>query len=191
MPEKSTKAVRRPAELRPLRRLLPNGTPTPPRTIPTVPLPTLSLPIGDDPVLEVNVFDRPVREGNGVIWTVASRPERQLKKNIKIILKSSGHESGVGRLSSLNGLYRHWASFAVSGGPRLCSIRVPIPWAVLDALASHTHFSRYYALPREPGPHPAFIGNPVIFNDEENPYEFEVWEDPAYLDARLARIRNQ
>ncbi|KAH9910873.1 uncharacterized protein B0H18DRAFT_962735 [Fomitopsis serialis] len=180
-----------PLEHRQLRRLLPNGVPTP-RTILITPLPILSLPVGGEPILEVEVFDQPARgDGRGAVWVVASRPERQLTKNTKIILKAAGHVSGVGRLSSLNGLYRHWASFAISGGPRLCSLRVPIPWAVLGALESHTHSSRYHALPEEPDPHPAFIGNPMIAMDGENPYEFDVWEDPAHLDARLARIRNQ
>ena len=154
-------------------------------------LPPLCLSAHDDEVVEVKVLDRPVRgEKRGMVWIVESRPPRQLANGQKIVLRTSEEVSGVGRLSTLDGLYRHWASFVIAGGPpsRPCSLRVPIPWSSLSALESHAHTKHYSSLPKLPSPHPAFLNNPLITSDKESPYEFEVLEDEATLDSRLARI---
>lgn len=158
---------------------------------PSFHLPALGLSAHDDEVVEVRVLDRPVRgEKRGMVWIVDSQPAKQLANGQKIVLRTSEEMSGVGRLSNLDGMYRHWASFVITGGPpsRPCSLRVPIPWSSLSALESHAHTKHYASLPKLPSPHPAFLSNPLIASDEESPYEFEVWEDEAMLDSRLARI---
>ncbi|TFY53816.1 hypothetical protein EVJ58_g9231 [Rhodofomes roseus] len=161
-----------------------------PQNPPSFPLPRLCLKDMDDDVIEVQVFDRPTTGRRGMVWAVAARPEKQLSANQYIVLKTSTRTSGVGRLSTLNGLFRHWAQFVVAGGPTPCSLRVPIPWVCLSPIECHTHSTRYLTLPKTPAPHPAFLSNPLIAKDDENPYEFEVWEDSAVLDLRLARIYN-
>jgi len=124
-----------------------------------------------------------------MVWVTATRPKRQLSRTLKISLKTSQQVSGVGRLSALTALCRHWVSFSIMGSLSPCSLRVPIPWASLEPLECHIHATRYLSLATEPAPHPDFAGNPLISNDTESPYEFEVWEDPSGLDVRLARIR--
>jgi len=128
-------------------------------------------------------------EGKGLTWVVKSRPAKQLGKRQHIVLQSDSKRSGVGRLTSVVEMRRHWVLFTVSGGPYPCNVRVPVPWAALDDLESFTHAKLYFTLPTLPRPHAEFERIPLFTNDEENPYEFELGEGRA-LDAerRYARI---
>ncbi|TFY67455.1 hypothetical protein EVJ58_g1601 [Rhodofomes roseus] len=129
-------------------------------------------------------------EGKGLTWIVQSRPEIQLGKRQHVVLKTNAQRSGVGRLTSVADLRRHWVIFTVSGAPHSCNLRVPIPWAALDDLEGFTHSKFYFTLPALPRPHAEF-SSPIFTSDEENPYEFELGERAESRSERLiARITN-
>ncbi|KAH9835159.1 uncharacterized protein C8Q71DRAFT_106740 [Rhodofomes roseus] len=159
-------------------------------------LPRLTLQCDAHVVVLVYVEEMPVTgEGKAnLTWVVKTRPIKQLGKRQHLTLEIDSQRSGVGKLTSVVELRRHWILFTVSGGPFLCNLRVPVPWAALDDLESFTHSKLYFTLPVLPRPHEEFRRNPLFTNDEENPYAFEPPErgaselEPA---VRLARITCQ
>ncbi|TFY52701.1 hypothetical protein EVJ58_g9866 [Rhodofomes roseus] len=150
------------------------------------PLVILHLPATTDPVIHVKVQLKPSRDHqNNKAWIVASRPSSQLAVSARIVLHTNSESSGIGRLASINGFYRHWISFAIQGGEEWCSLRVPVPWTKLGPEAYHTHSSAYTTLPERPTPHPDFIGDPYITRAATSPYEFDFDEEVATTPIRL------
>ncbi|KAH9935768.1 uncharacterized protein B0H18DRAFT_422877 [Fomitopsis serialis] len=161
---------------------------------PTIPLPTFHATPSpsDSPVHDVTVLPLPtMEERSGLTWVVDTRPRRQLESLCYIRLRVGTLSTGVGRLGQVVMLRRHWVTFAVSDAPAYCTLRVPIPWAKLNDLASVAHTSHFFDLPKLPRPHPSFRDIPHFENDEENPYEFEIWDDEIPdIESRLERIKN-
>ena len=141
----------------------------------------------------MRVQPQPVlEERNGLTWVVDERPSIQLGKGQHILLETDEQQSGIGRLEQrVVALKRHWIVFAISGAPNASYLRVPTPWAALDALEGLTHSRHYFSLPALPCPHPAFRSIPAFADEKVNPYEFDVWdEDIPELERRLCRIGN-
>ncbi|KAH9831199.1 uncharacterized protein C8Q71DRAFT_861934 [Rhodofomes roseus] len=149
-----------------------------PQNPPSFPLPRLCLKDIDDDVIEVQVFDRPTTGRRGMVWAVAARPEKQLSANQYIVLKTSTRTSGA--LGAVRRRGRPDAVQPARPGP----VGVPQPNRMPYPLDALPHAAE------DPAPHPSFLSSPLIAKDDENPYEFEVWEDSAVLDLRLARIYN-
>ncbi|KAH9918112.1 uncharacterized protein B0H18DRAFT_958033 [Fomitopsis serialis] len=162
--------------------------PTPPIT----PLPQLIIPLSHLPIIDVEVTEQPtMEERNGLTWIVKDRPLKQLAKQQLIRLCTDSQRSGVGRLSQIVTLRRHWITFAISGARSYCTLRVPVPWVALDNIEGRSHASTYATLPNLPRPHPSFRHLPSFRNDGENPYEFDIEEEELEeLDRRLRRIAN-
>ena len=124
------------------------------------------------PVLDVYVFPEPVRsDEEQTVWAVAVRPETFLRRGQNIALKTSRQTSGIGRLSSLKEMFRHWVSFGITGSGGKCCLHVPIPWVSLSDIECLVHTRHYSTLPALPPPHPDF-DNPLITGSDESPYEF-------------------
>ncbi|KAH9914295.1 uncharacterized protein B0H18DRAFT_959930 [Fomitopsis serialis] len=162
-----------------------------PIPIPT-PLPQLTLQHSNLPVTEVDVNEQPtMEERSGLTWIVKDRPHRQLAKQQLVRLQTESQRSGVGRLSRVVTLRRHWITFEITGARPKCTLRVPVPWVALDNLEGMTHASNYATLPSLPRPHPDFRHLPPFRNDKVNPYEFEIPEiELKQLNRRLRRITN-
>ncbi|KAI0733080.1 hypothetical protein C8Q72DRAFT_792727 [Fomitopsis betulina] len=144
-------------------------------------------------IVTVRVQPQPaLEERNGLTWVVDARPSNQLGKGQYILLETNDQQSGIGRLEQrVVGLKRHWIVFAISGAPNASYLRVPTPWAALDALEGLTHSRHYFSLPALPCPHPSFRSIPAFADEKVNPYEFDVWdEDIPELERRLYRIGN-
>ncbi|KAH9917470.1 uncharacterized protein B0H18DRAFT_1123561 [Fomitopsis serialis] len=158
-----------------------------------VPLPTLHATT-DDPLSEVThvkVQPRPVWGGRGYTWIVDQHPAQQLGTGTLISIENESGKSGTGRLSSASDLRRHWVTFIVAGASPPCNLRVPIPWATLGALESYTHTTHYTSLADLPLPHPSFFNNPAFAAENDNPYEFDLWDaDTESLEERISLIRN-
>lgn len=160
-----------------------------------IPLPRLSIANTAEiqNIVTVRVQAQPVlEERNGLTWVVDARPSNQLGKGQHILLETDEQQSGIGRLEQrVVALKRHWIVFAISGAPNASYLRVPTPWAALDALEGLAHSRHYFALPALPCPHPAFRSIPAFADEKVNPYEFDVWdEDIPELERRLCRIGN-
>ncbi|KAH9837265.1 uncharacterized protein C8Q71DRAFT_723553 [Rhodofomes roseus] len=161
---------------------------------PPYPLPSLDLPPTDEPTIIIKVLPHPIIGrgiGRGLTWTADERPAEQLKKGKSIKLCTTTQTSGLGRLSAISDLRRHWVTFAVAGAAQPCNLRVPIPWAALGDLEGFTHQYHYFSLPSLPPPHHTFTNRPAFQNDSENPYEFDIEEDEIpSLANRIANIIN-
>ena len=160
-----------------------------------IPLPRLSIENTAEVqnIVTVRVLPQPtLEERNGLTWVVDKRPSTQLGKGQHILLETDDQQSGIGRLEQrVVALKRHWIVFAISGAPHASYLRVPTPWAALDALEGLSHSRHYFALPALPCPHPAFRRIPAFADEKVNPYEFDVWdEDIPELERRLSRISN-
>ncbi|KAH9929356.1 uncharacterized protein B0H18DRAFT_1117401 [Fomitopsis serialis] len=130
-----------------------------------------------------------MEERVGLTWIIDTRPKRQLGTSALIRLHTNTQGSGTGRLAQIVTLRKHWATFSIIGSQTTCNLRVPIPWAQLDALQSHAHTTHYTSLPALPRPHHSFLHLPPFLSDSENPYEFEVWDDGEEESAQLSLTR--
>ncbi|KAH9835831.1 uncharacterized protein C8Q71DRAFT_870101 [Rhodofomes roseus] len=164
--------------------------PPPPEPITLPPLPPLSLPQEDLPTVAVKVLPYPaIKHERGQTWIADERPSAQLQKGSRITICTDAQTSGIGRLSGITDLRRHWVTFAIVGTPQQNNLRVPIPWAALDGLESFTHQKHYFVLPSDPPPHRSYADIAVFCDDNENPYEFDIDEDdvPGFS-RRIANI---
>ena len=129
-------------------------TPTiPPRASPIIPLPTLLLPNQDGNVVEIAVLAKPViGEGRGLTWIVDERPGKQIGTGEQIRLRVGERRTGVGRMTTIIGMRKHWITWTISGGVNQCAIRVPTPWAALTGTEGAAHTRVYRSLPDIP-PH--------------------------------------
>ncbi|KZT65941.1 hypothetical protein DAEQUDRAFT_490610 [Daedalea quercina L-15889] len=148
-------------------------------------------------IIQATVLARPrYGRGRGLTWTVNEAPEEPLQKGRYVILRTETEATGIGRISVVTDLRRHWVTFAIAGATLPCNIRVPIPWAVLDNLESYTHRTYYFNLPPDPRPHEALRHDPKFDKEDHvNPYYTEDTEDEAgaeceEMEERVARITN-
>ena len=140
--------------------------------------------------LSITVRPRPAFEGGkGLTWVVEERPEGQVGTGQLIKLRRGEEETGIGQANTIVDLRRHWVTWEIKGGQTSCRLRVPIPWARLNGIEGVAHTSHYKTLPNTPPPHPAFAENPMITNEEDSPYEFDVTEKQTEtLTRRLREI---
>ena len=125
-------------------------------------------------VIAVIVHHTPENNGEGfLVWLVDERPAQQLRKGVAVRLSISANTNGVGRLSAISGMSKHWVSFKVSGSHDTCRLRVPVPWVALTAIEGHAHTCHYRALAALPAPHRTFSIDPIIALSDDSPYEFE------------------
>ncbi|KAH9832458.1 uncharacterized protein C8Q71DRAFT_860855 [Rhodofomes roseus] len=161
---------------------------------PYIPLPKFSeldnLPAST--ITQVKIAPKPIfGGGRGLTWVADERPASQLKKGSLISLSTASETSGIGKLSAISDLRRHWVTFTVTGADLPCNLRVPIPWSSLDDLESFTHQRNYFDLNNSPPPHTSFHHIPAFNNEEENPYEFEITDNEIdSLEDRIAQITN-
>ncbi|KAH9838322.1 uncharacterized protein C8Q71DRAFT_856286 [Rhodofomes roseus] len=157
-------------------------------------LPSLSLPPTNNTAINVKVLPLPIVGkglGRGLTWTVDERPTEQLRKGISVKLFTDVQTSGIGRLSVVSDLRRHWVTFIVVGAAQPCNLRVPIPWATLEDLESYTHQRHYFSLAILPPPHHSFTNRSAFLNADDNPYEFDIEEtDLPSFSTRLETITN-
>ncbi|KAH9839018.1 uncharacterized protein C8Q71DRAFT_722058 [Rhodofomes roseus] len=192
-PTRSKKQPQKRAAITPKKRTSRAKPPPPPTPVTLPPLPPLSIPPEDLPVVDVKVLPYPTtRYERGPTWIADERPTAQLHKGSRITLRTDAQSSGIGRLSAISDLRRHWVTFSIIGAQQQCNLRVPIPWVILDGLESFTHQEHYLSLPNDPPPHRSFIDIPAFRNNEDNPYEFDVNdEDIPAFSKRLANIANK
>ncbi|KAH9838425.1 uncharacterized protein C8Q71DRAFT_722610 [Rhodofomes roseus] len=157
---------------------------------PLFPLPSLSIEDTGEPVISIHVQPHAeIGNSRGLTWTMNERPAEQLQKGRLITMSAGGEVTGIGRLSAVMDLRRHWVTFAVSGANLPCDIRVPIPWAILEGLESFTHQYHYFGLNNNPPPHTSFRDIPAFHDTNYNPYEFDIEdEDIASYTRRIADI---
>ncbi|TFY68499.1 hypothetical protein EVJ58_g965 [Rhodofomes roseus] len=140
-----------------------------------LPLPNLQLPHDPADALEVRVQRQPaIGEGEGLTWIVDEQPRIRLGKDQHITLIIGDTRSGVGRITHVTDMRRHWVTWTVDGGPKKCSLRVPVPWALLSDLEGLAHTRHYPSLPPLPAPHPIYRNNPLITRSTTTPYEFDI-----------------
>ncbi|KAH9838267.1 uncharacterized protein C8Q71DRAFT_856231 [Rhodofomes roseus] len=176
-----------------------SSTPTTTRSIAAkmrqpYPLPPFSLPPTNETTIDVRILPLPIVGkgiGRGLTWTLDKRPAEQLRKGMSVRFCTDVQMSGLGRLSAIADLRRHWVTFLVSGADQPCNLRVPIPWASLGDLEGYTHQHHYFNLAKLPPPHPSFAQRPAFQNEDENPYEFDIEdEEIPSLSNRIANITN-
>ena len=132
----------------------------------------------NETVKNVEVYPIPSVDPSGQQhWIVRLQPDSQIGKRQAIRLCIGACTSGVGRISDLAGMSRHWVSFKVSGSRGTCCLQVPIPWALLPPVECLTHTRLYTSLARLPAPHPLFAPNPIFATSDNSPYEFENWTE--------------
>ena len=125
-----------------------------------------------DHTLHVSVFDDHEPDGtNGMIWVVRSRPDQMIRRGQAVELHTQSRSSGIGRLSRIYHMSRHWVTFRITGSRGLCSLRVPMLWVDLSDIERHAHSQHYLSLPLYPLP-PAAFCTPLILNAHSSPYEF-------------------
>ena len=146
-----------------------------------VPLPRLTIRRRrGETILDVEVFPDPQAENTTRLrWTVAVRPAAQLSRGQAIRLRIGSRTNGVGRISELIGMSRHWVSFKVSGSHDKCRLEVPVTWAALDRVECHAHTRHYPSLAAYPPPHPLFADNLILHWSLDSPYEFEHGNEDA------------
>lgn len=124
-------------------------------------------------------------------WIVDERPKVQISTGMSIKLTSASRTTGVGRVSGVVDLRRHWVTFKLQGAQSPCSLQVPIPWAKLPVFESYTHTKHYFQLPVRPHAHIQYRYNPIFYDVAQNPYEFDLWDvDEVELDERIDAITN-
>ena len=130
---------------------LPQSTSSPlPRPLPPLHASTTS---GDVKLGRVKVLDCPKVNGKGEqTWTVDEEPVSNLQCGTLVILFNNAHESGIGRLSAIVDLRRHWITFTIAGAPFPVFLRVPAPWTRLEGLAAFSYSAHFNSLPFIPGP---------------------------------------
>lgn len=123
-------------------------------------------------ITTIQVYDRPwCRKGTGTQWIVAEKPIRRVGENEVVCLTANlDRRTGIGRLSQVADIDKHWVTFRISGATPKSSLRVPIPWARLPSNVAAAHTRAYLALETIP-PHPVFRTNPAYRNPHVNPYQ--------------------
>lgn len=146
-------------------------------------------------VVEARVLPCP-RFGNrkGTTWTVDEKPDRPVRRGGYVTLRTPTEQTaGVGRISAVTDLRRHWVTFAITGATLPCNIRLPISWAVLDDLERYTHRKYYFDLPPDPRPHESLRDDPRFEAEDIYPYaDGQPREDgdASEMEQRVARITN-
>ena len=137
----------------------------------------------NESIAQVTVCAQPSVDDEGKqVWIATCRPTLPLCRGQAIVLLAQSKASGLGRLSSISGMTRHWAFFGITGCNGLCRLRVPIPWILLSAIEGHAHTRHYPSLSRDPPPHPEF-NYPLITHGNESPYEFVAGPDAETIAA--------
>lgn len=159
-------------------------------------LPPLALDKPDEETVQVQVLPRPRFANRNVwTWTMKERPAGEIGVGTHVTLATGGQASGVGRLSAVADLKRHWATYIISGSPMQCRLRAPVAWVTLSGLEAYTHRALYLQLSPIPGPHESLAALPHFQNELHNPYyeaeeEREDKRETERLRERIARITN-
>lgn len=121
------------------------------------PLPSLTLSSNDSIVpITVHVLPRPqLGRGTSTTWTIETEPPSRIRRGSKIIMTTASQQSGIGEVSTVTDLRRHWVTFRISGSTHPSNIRAPIAWVMLDQLEGYTHANRYFDLPALPHTSPS------------------------------------
>ena len=103
-------------------------------------------------------------------WIVASEPRRHVGENDLISLTANlDRKTGIGRISHVSGLDKHWVTFSIAGSTPKSGIQVPIPWARLPTRVAEAHARTYVSLESIPPLHifreDSWYRNPLV-----NPY---------------------
>ncbi|EPT02711.1 hypothetical protein FOMPIDRAFT_1047449 [Fomitopsis schrenkii] len=161
--------------------------------IPRSPLPVLPKPPANMgttlSVTTVDVQSSPWYKGRkGSTWAVDKRPTNDIGIDDLVRLRIGALETGIGRISTIAELSRHWVTFLIMGNHGQFGLRTPSAWARLNDFARYTHENHYFLLDRAP-PHSAFDGDPLFQDDTKNPYNRAPKRDTA-MAARMALITN-
>ena len=144
------------------------------------PLPRLKFPNDGERVIAVKVLLRPfVGRAGYTTWVVDERPARRVGHGQLVELYTHHARSGIGMLSAITDLTRHWVTWTIVGSQTKCSLRVPVPWAVMSGIEGVAHVKHYKSLPALPPPHRAVA--PGIDDGESNPYSLALTEDELQL----------
>ncbi|EPS96548.1 hypothetical protein FOMPIDRAFT_94552 [Fomitopsis schrenkii] len=114
----------------------------------------------------------------GTQWIVDGCPQRQVGEGDLVQLTSQDRWTGVGRLSNVTCLEKHWVTFRISGTIPNEGVRIPIPWARLTPQIASAHARLFLSLENIP-PHPAFRHYDAFRNPLINPYFTVAWEAAA------------
>lgn len=160
-----------------------------------IPLPDFrSLPCTDGRnVVEARVLPRP-RFGKGTTWTVDEKPDKPVRRGAYVTFRTpTERTAGLGRISAVTDLRRHWVTFAITGATLPCNIRLPISWAKLDDLERYTHRKYYFDLPPDPRPHESLRDDPRL--EAADIYPYDVGNpgeegDANEMEERVAKITN-
>ena len=143
---------------------------------PKVPqLPLLSAPPKNEQqiltITTIQVYDNPwYRRGTGTQWITAAKPTRPVGEDDLICLAiNRDRRTGVGRISHISNMDKHWITFHIAGATPRAYVRVPIPWAKLSVRLAESHAKSFHALENVP-PHYAFRNNPIYRDPDINPY---------------------
>ena len=149
------------------------------RTPPVLPpLPQLAKPPRDSQniltITTIQVYDKPwYRGGAGTQWITAMKPSKPVGEGDIVRLEANlDRRTGVGRISHVTSLDKHWVTFRIAGAVPKSNIRVPLPWARLHARVAATHARNYLTLENIP-PHSAFRDDAQFRNPHINPYRTE------------------
>ena len=139
------------------------------------PLPRLSVPPRNSQTIltitMIHVYDNPwYRGGEGMQWVTALRPARPVGENDIVCLATNrDRRTGIGRISHISHMDKHWITFGIAGAVPKMSVRIPVPWAALTSKVVDIHTQVFTSLENIP-PHPYFRTNPRFLNPNANPY---------------------
>ena len=117
------------------------------------------------------IYEKPWYRGRaGTHWIIAEEPSRSIGEGDLVCLTANGdRRTGVGKISQLSGLDKHWATFSIAGAIPKSGIRIPIVWARLTPRAAEAHDKLYLTLENIP-PHHALREDSRYRNPHVNPY---------------------
>lgn len=118
----------------------------------------------------IQVYDKPWYREAGTQWITATRPTKPVGEGDLVCLAvNRDRHTGIGRITHIANIDKHWVTFNIAGATPKASIRVPIPWAKIPVHTAEEHAKSFRALENVP-PHCAFRANPKCRDPNVNPY---------------------
>ncbi|EPT04334.1 hypothetical protein FOMPIDRAFT_1014189 [Fomitopsis schrenkii] len=137
-------------------------------------LPTLNIETTTVDVIAVRVNPLPrYGEDGDATWYAAVEPRKRARVGGWVILSARPkcQRTGVGMLSEIADMTRHWITFKIAGGPREYRLRIPTAWTRLEQEDAMTYLTHYFELQRTPHPPDTVQRQHPDFESEEyNPY---------------------
>ena len=100
--------------------------------------------------------------------------------------------TGPGLLTAIVELRQHWVTWAVSGGPTKCHLRIPVSWTAMTGVEAIAHVKHYQKLPATPAPHPLAVPTTHDDNFKACPYTHSLTEEERdRLATRLDEITSR